>query len=141
MKKYWLPLLLGAWLSLPALAQHSDPGRSESASANPESPQTRGPDASKRERDELAIHSQKAMDELRALAEELKKRADKASGEAKAAVEQQLKGLQEEQKKLEKKFLELKAATARQWKELQDEIDRTIEQFNRPPSKPRRDAI
>lgn len=141
MSKYWLLLLLGSGLSSPGLAERNDPPKTESATTIPESRQTPAPDASRRERDEIVIHAQRAMDELRAAVEELKKRADKASGDAKDKVEQQLRALQDEQKRLEKKFLELKAATAQQWRELQDEIERAIGRFNRPAPKPHNDAI
>ena len=143
MSRYVLPLvlvLLGLALSSTALAAGNDSPRSESATS-PHTPQAPGTGASKAERDDVVIHTQRAMEELRAAVDELKKRSDEASGEARDTFERQLRILQEEQKKLEKKFLELQAATSRQWKELLEEIDRAVEGFDRPAPQPRNDAI
>ena len=136
-----LLLLLGSGPSSPALAEDNEAPKRESAAADPSAAPTPGNGASREKSDEIVIHTQKAMEELRAAVEELKKRSDKASGEARDTFERQLRILKGEQKKLEKKFLELQAATARQWKELLEEIDRTVERFDRPAPQPRNDAI
>jgi len=143
MSKYGLAawvVLLGPGLMLPALAATNEPPRSEAA-AGPEHPQAPGGAGAKTEREEIVIHTQRAMDELRAAVEELRKQADKASGEAREGFERQLRSLQEEQQKLEKKFRELQAATVRQWKELREEIERAVKEFDRPAEKPHRDTI
>lgn len=136
-----LLLLLGSGSSSPALAEGSEPPKRESAATDPSSGSTSGSGASVEKGDEIVVHTQKAMEELRAAVEELRKRSDKASGEARDTFERQLRMLQEEQKKLEKRFLELQAATARQWKELLDEIDRAVEEYDRPAPQPRNDTI
>src|SRR5512143_1777989 len=100
MNRYGLPvllMLLSSALSPPALAAANDGPRSGSETS-PHSRQTPGSEASKAERDDIVMHTQRAMEELRAAVEELRKRADKASGEAKGAFERQLRLLQEEQK-------------------------------------------
>lgn len=136
-----LLLLLGSGSSSPALAEGNEPPKRESAATDPSSGLTSGSGASGEKGDEIVVHTQKAMEELRAAVEELRKRSDKASGEARDTFERQLRMLQEEQKKLEKRFLELQAATARQWKELLEEIDRAVEEYDRPAPQPRNDTI
>jgi TolA-binding protein len=127
--------LLAVLASLPVLAQQ---GGNPRTGAAPGAADSRPSSA---ERDEVVVHVQKAMEELSAAVEELGKRAEKASGEARDRFEQQLRSLREDQKKLEGKLQELKAITARQWKQLQEEIERTLEQIRPSDPKPPRDTI
>jgi cob(I)alamin adenosyltransferase len=118
-----------AAVALPAYSQQGESPRAGTESSRPA------------ERDDLIVHAQKAMDELKAAVEELKKRADKASGEAKGSLDQQLRSLQDDQKKLERRLQELKAITAQQWRQLQEEIERALQQFRQPEPKPKGEAI
>jgi TolA-binding protein len=131
----WL-LVAAACLALPVLAQQ---GEAPKGGAAPGGAQARPNSAA--ERDEIVARVQRAMDELRAAGEELGRRAEKASGEARIALEQQLRSLRDDQKKLESRLQELRAATAQQWKQLQEEIDRTLQQFRRSEDRPQRDTI
>lgn len=131
----WL-VMAAAWLAFPVLAQQGEPPKGGAGPGGAQAGQNAGT-----ERDEIIAHVQRAMDELRAAVEELGRRAEKASGEARRSLEQQLRSLRDDQKKLESRLQELRAATAQQWKQLQEEIDRALQQFRRSEDRPQRDTI
>jgi predicted mannosyl-3-phosphoglycerate phosphatase (HAD superfamily) len=141
MKNHHLALWLVAGMALPAFAECGGTLRCEQAWVVAESRGQHGSGVARSEHDELAIHARRALEELRALAKALRKKADDASAQGRTTLEQQLRALQAEQSKLEKRLLELEAASAREWKQLQEEIDQAIQQFSPPPENARHDAI
>ena len=83
----------------------------------------------KQERDEFVNKAQKDMDAINLKMEELKKKAQDATGEAKAKIEQQIERLEPERQVAEEKLAALKSATGEAWKDLKADVEAAIDRL------------
>ena len=78
------------------------------------------------ERDEFVNKAQKDMDAINVRIEELKKKAQDATGEAKVKLEQQIESLEQRRQAAEEKLDALKSATGEAWKDLKADVEAAI---------------
>jgi hypothetical protein len=91
--------------------------------------------AAKADRDEFVAAMDKDLGELKAKIAGLKTEAAKASGQAKAALEQQITALDDEAKSAEKKLADVKVAAVEKWKDMQAGTKETLDHLKQSVQK------
>lgn len=141
MKRLLLPVLLGVALTASAAEKTEEgaPPRPGSADLRKEAGEAIGAAAAKagQERDEFVGKAQKEMAELNEKMAELRKKANKLGGEAKARLERQIQNLEPELKAAEQKLADLKSATGEKWEELKAGVSGAIDRLKQSMQKTR----
>ncbi len=85
----------------------------------------------RQEKDEFVMSAEKSMDELKANLAELTNKAQAASGDTKAKLEQQIKTLEGKWDAAQVKLGEIKNASGEAWKEMQQGVSEAIADLKR----------
>jgi chromosome segregation ATPase len=88
-----------------------------------------------RERDEFVKQVETEMEGVNAEIEKLQKKANAASGNAKAKLEREMQTLGEERRALEEKVAELRAASGRTWEGLKSLVEAALDRLKRSMQK------
>ena len=91
--------------------------------------------SAKKERDEFVAAMDKELGELQAKIADLRREVTKASGKARAALEQQITALEAETRSAEQKLADIKSATVETWKALQAGMKATLDHLKQSVQK------
>ena len=141
MKRLLLPMLLGLALTVSAAEKMEEGAPSGKAPADVRKETGEAVDAvaakARQERDEFVDKAQKEMAALNKKMAELRMKAKKLSGEAKAKLDRQIQNLEPELKAAEQKLADLKAATGEKWEELKAGVSGAIDRLKQSLQKNR----
>lgn len=141
MRRLLLPVLLGLALNVFAAEKREEgvPPRTGSADVRKEAGEAVDAATAKarQERDEFVVKAQKEMAELNKKMTELRHKAKKLGGEAKAKLDRQIQDLEPELKAAEQKLADLKSATAEKWAELKTGVSGAIDRLKQSMQKTR----
>jgi predicted nucleic acid-binding Zn-ribbon protein len=125
MNKFFLAVFLGAMLCASACEKKEEKILPKVGSTD----QVDASGKSRMERDEFIKQAQKEVDELGVKLADIRKKAVKATGNAKEKLDKQVLALELEQKSVEEKLATLKSEMGEKWKELKADVTSSIEQF------------
>ena len=130
MKRLMIPILLAAVLTVPACGKKDESTMPKTDAGEIKTQVNEAvntlADKARTERGEFVNKSQIDIDNLNKQMLELKQKAEKATGEAKAKMDQRLQSLEQDNKALEEKFDDLKASTGEKWRELKAGVSDAI---------------
>jgi protoporphyrinogen oxidase len=120
-------ILLGAFVGLVLILSTTAMVKSAGAKEETKETASSAVESAKQQKDEFVSKAHKEMDDLSARIQELKKKAEAESGEAKIKLERQVEELRKEQRIVVKKVARLKSASGEAWRDFKADVENSIE--------------